>query len=282
LRGDTSEAIQRLRRGSRSREPISLDQVPKFLREQYTTKDGGLGNFVIVYPAVDVSDGRKSIAFARDVGTVKTSDGEVYHAGSTQIVAAEMLMILQRESPWMIGGVLLVVALLMFIHFRDVRWALMALTPLVVGILWMLLVMEVAGFMVNFYNMIVLPAILGIGNDDGIHMVHRYREEGKGSIWKTLRSTGEHVFVGNVTTAMGFGGLALSFHPGLRSIGVLALIGFGTTLLAALVFFPAMFQWMEDTAQPPHDISKGSGTSRAGPAEDPVGEEVSARLTEGN
>ncbi|MCS3785800.1 efflux RND transporter permease subunit [Salinibacter ruber] len=259
LEDDTSEAIQKLRRASQTRGSISLDQVPKFLREQYTTKDGTLGNLVIVYPAVDVSDGRKSIAFAKDVGTVKTNNGEVYHAGSTQIVAAEMLMILQRESPWMIGGVFLVVALLMFFHFRSVRWALMALTPLVVGILWMLLVMEFVGFRVNFYSMIVLPAILGIGNDDGVHMVHRYREEGKGSIWEILRSTGEHVFVGNVTTAMGFGGLVLSFHPGLRSIGVLALIGFGTTLLAALIFLPAMYQWMEDKEATPDDLAEADG-----------------------
>ena len=254
LKDDTSDAMQKLRRGSQTQAPIALDQVPKFLREQYTTKDGDLGRFVIVYPSVGVSDGRKSIAFAKDVGTVRTDDGDVYHAGSTQIVAADMLMILQREAPWMIGGVFLVVALLMLLHFRDLRWALMALIPLVVGILWMLLLMEVFGMMVNFYNMIVLPAILGIGNDDGVHMVHRYREEGKQSIGTVLRSTGEHVFIGNLTTAMGFGGLVLSFHPGLNSIGALAVVGFGTTLLAALVFLPALFQWMEDAGVAPEDL----------------------------
>lgn len=261
LKDDTSEAMQKLRRGAQTREPISLDQVPKFLRDQYTTKDGALGKFVIVYPSVGVSDGRKSIAFAKDVGTVKTDDGEVYHAGSTQIVAADMLMILQREAPWMIGGVFLVVALLMLLHFRDVRWALMALIPLIVGLLWMLLVMEVFGLMVNFYNMIVLPAILGIGNDDGVHMVHRYREEGKQSIGTVLRSTGEHVFIGNLTTAVGFGGLVLSFHPGLNSIGTLAVAGFGTTLLAALVFLPALFQWMEDADVAPEDLSEAEPTA---------------------
>ena len=254
LKDDTSDAMQKLRRGAQTRAPISLDEVPKFLREQYTTKDGELGKFVIVYPSVGVSDGRKSIAFAKDVGTVTTDDGDVYHAGSTQIVAADMLMILQREAPWMIGGVFLIIALLMLLHFRDVRWAFMALTPLVVGILWMLLVMQVFGMMVNFYNMIVLPAILGIGNDNGVHMVHRYREEGKRSIGTVLRSTGEHIFIGNLTTAVGFGGLVLSFHPGLNSIGTLAVAGFGTTLLAALVFLPALFQWMEDAGVAPEDL----------------------------
>jgi uncharacterized membrane protein YdfJ with MMPL/SSD domain len=62
-----------------------------------------------------------------------------------------------------------------------------------------------------------------------------------------------------VTTAVGFGGLVLSFHPGLRSIGVLAVIGFATTLLAALVFVPALLQWMEDT-----DVVSGNPSNTDG------------------
>jgi predicted exporter len=61
-----------------------------------------------------------------------------------------------------------------------------------------------------------------------------------------LRSTGEHVTVGSLTTMIGFAGLMLSFHPGLRSIGELAVVGIGSTLLAALFFLPALLQVRED------------------------------------
>jgi hypothetical protein len=61
-----------------------------------------------------------------------------------------------------------------------------------------------------------------------------------------LRSTGEHVTMGALTTMIGFGGLLLSFHPGLRSIGELAVVGIGATLLTALLFLPALLQWLED------------------------------------
>jgi predicted RND superfamily exporter protein len=88
--------------------------------------------------------------------------------------------------------------------------------------------------------------VLGIGNDAGVHLVHRYREEGLGSIRRVLRSTGEHVTMGSLTTMIGFGGLLLSFHPGLRSIGELAVVGIGTTLLSAVLFLPALLQWLED------------------------------------
>jgi len=122
----------------------------------------------------------------------------------------------------------------------------LSLLPLIVGVLWMLLLMEIFGLSLNFYNLIVLPAVLGIGNDAGVHLVHRYREEGRGSMWHVVRSTGEHVTMGSLTTMVGFAGLILSFHPGLNTIGYLAVAGIGATLVAALVFLPALMQWLED------------------------------------
>jgi len=93
----------------------------------------------------------------------------------------------------------------------------LALIPLIVGVLWMLFAVELMDLRINFYNLIVFPAILGIGNDAGVHLVHRYREEGGGSIMRVVRSTGEHVIMGSLTTMVGFGGLLLSFHPALVS-----------------------------------------------------------------
>ncbi len=98
----------------------------------------------------------------------------------------------------------------------------------------------------NFYNLIVLPAVLGIGNDAGVHIVHRYLEEGVGSLRFVLRSTGEHITMGSLTTMMGFAGPLFSFHPGLQSIGALAVVGIGMTLLSALLFLPALLQMLED------------------------------------
>ncbi len=264
LRDQNDEGLERLRRAAQTQEPIELAQVPEFLREQFTTKEGELGTFVIIYPSVGLSDGRNSIAFSNEIGTITTEDGTTYHAASTPLVAADMLKLVRAEAPWMVGATFIIVALLMLLNFRSVRWAALALVPLVVGVLWMLLVMEVFGLKLNFYNMVVLPAILGIGNDAGVHMVHRYREEGRRSLWTVLRSTGEHVTMGTLTTAIGFSGLLLSFHPGLNSMGTLAVVGLGTTLAAAIVFLPALLQWMEDTGTTPADLGEGIQGEREG------------------
>ncbi len=266
LRDQTSDELQRLRRAAQVTEPIDLEQVPDFLRKQFTTKEGEIGKFVMIYPAVGLSDGRNSIAFSEEVGTITTEDGETYHAGSTSLVAADMLKLLQAEAPWMVAGTFLIVVLLMYVNFQNVQWTGLALVPLVVGVLWMLLIMAVFGLKLNFFNMVVLPAILGIGNDAGVHMVHRYREEGRRSIWTVLRSTGEHVSMGTLTTMIGFGGLLLSFHPGLHSMGTLAVVGLSTTLLAAVGFLPALWQWLEDRDATPGDLKEYPPSESTTPA----------------
>jgi uncharacterized protein len=271
LQSEESADLNRLRRAAETTTPLGLDDVPEGLRNQFVSKSGELGNFVMVYPSVGLSDGRNSMAFAEEVGTVVTADGQTYHAGSTSLVAADMLRLMMGEAPWMVLATFMVVALLMWLNFGSIRWAMLAILPLVVGLLWMLLAMEFLGLKLNFYNLVVLPAVLGIGNDAGVHLVHRYREEGHGSIMAVVRSTGEHVTVGSLTTMIGFAGLMLSFHPGLRSIGELAVVGIGSTLLAALFFLPALLQVREDRGINDHALAGAVKVSQ----EKATGERVS-------
>ena len=243
------EDLERLSQAAQTREPISVEDVPELLRRRFTSKSGELGNFITIIPAIGLSDGQKSIQFAREAGRVTIPDGTTYHAGSTSIVAADVLRLMQRESPYMVVATLIVVWLLMWANFVRFRWTLLAMLPLVVGLIWMILCMKIFGMRLNFYNMVVIPAIIGIGNDAGAHLVHRYREEGKGMLFGVLHSTGEHVTMGALTTMVGFSGLLLSFHPGLNTIGALAVAGIATTLLAALILLPALIQWLEDTGR---------------------------------
>ena len=246
LAADQTGQVAMLRQAASATEPVPLDSVPPFLTRPFRTKSGEIGNFVIVFPRGNMSDGRRSMRFAELIGSVQTPEGEDFYAASTQLVAADMLRLMQGESTLMVQITFALVFVLVFVSFRSIRWTLAAILPLVVGILWMLAVMAIGSIELTFYNLVVLPTVLGIGNDGGVHLTHRYQEEGKGSIRRVLRSTGEHVTMGAVTNLIGFAGLLLSNHPGLRSIGVLAVAGIGATLAATLIFFPAALQILED------------------------------------
>lgn len=246
LKGQEDPQLEKLRRASQTRTPLSVAEIPDYFKNQFLTREGEIGNFVIVYPKLSLADGRNSIAFKNDVGKITLDNGKTFYAASTSIIAAEMLQLMRNESPLMVGATLTMVFLLMLISFRSFRWAIIAMLPLIVGLLWLFGIMMIFGMMFNFYNLVVLPAILGIGEDNGVHLAHRYREEGARSMWDVLSSTGQHVTVGSLTTMLGFAGLLFTTHPGLQSLGVMAVIGIGMTLLAALTFLPALIQLLED------------------------------------
>ncbi|MEX0994423.1 MAG: MMPL family transporter, partial [Balneolaceae bacterium] len=240
------EQLDLLRRASQTTEPLDEQNLPDFLKNRFMTTDGEIGRFIIIYPNDGLSDGRKSIAFKNEIGEIELEGGKTYYAASTSIVAAEMLDLMRSESPYMVTATFVIVFLFMLYAFRSFRWTIIAMTPLVVGFLFLFGLMLIFGFKFNFYNLVVLPAILGIGCDNGVHIAHRYRDEGKNSMWDVLSSTGQHITIGSFTTMMGFAGLLFTLHPGLQSIGIMAVTGIGMTLLTALTFLPAMVQLLED------------------------------------
>ncbi len=246
LSADDSDNMIKLRAAAQTTEPIKLDDVPDYLRNLFTDRTGEVGTFVIIYPQGSLSDGRYSMQFARDIADIQLADGTIHHAGSTSLVAADMLRLMIEESPLMVTLVFTFIIGIMFYYFRNWKWALLALTPLIAGLTLMITIMTLMGHKLNFFNLVVLPSMLGIGNDDGVHLTHRYEELGKGSIMEVMRTTGEQCFITSITTMIGFLGLLFSFHPGLRSIGELALIGMITLLYTAFLLLPALKQVLED------------------------------------
>ncbi|SHG07332.1 hypothetical protein SAMN05443144_11837 [Fodinibius roseus] len=246
IRDQDDPQLDKLRRAAQTKSRLDIDQIPDYFKNQFVTKEGEIGNFVIVYPSVGLADGEQSIAFKDDIGEITLNSGETFYAASTSIIAAEMLDLMRSESPYMVGATFLMVFILMLFAFRSLRWAIIAMLPLLVGLLWLFGIMLLTGMMFNFYNLVVLPAILGIGEDNGVHLASRYREEGERSMWDVLSSTGQHITIGSLTTMLGFSGLLFTNHPGLQSLGAMAVIGIGMTLVAALTFLPALIQLLEE------------------------------------
>jgi len=141
------------------------------------------------------------------------------------------------------AGVAIAVALLLAL--RNPFSAALAAIPLVGGMVAMLGVMALFSIKFNYANFIVLPLIVGIGIDDGIHIVHRWRQDSKENLPMVLNRIGRAIVLTSLTTTIGFGSLVSSHYPGLRSIGWVTALGILTCLLAALILLPAVLSWVE-------------------------------------
>ncbi len=242
LKGKDRECLDELKAYVRVNEPFTWEQFPEKDKRQFINKKGEIGKFVFIYPGVALKDGRNAIDFRNDVETITTGSGKVFHASSSNIILADMLIVMIREGRIAVVLTLVVVFLIVLADFRSLRAAALVLSPLVIGVLWMGWAMYLAGMKFNLFNIVVIPSVIGIGVDNGVHIYHRYLEEGAGSLNFVLKNTGLAILMTTTTTIVGYSGLILANHPGLNSIGNLAVIGITSTFLTAIVVLPALLQ----------------------------------------
>jgi predicted RND superfamily exporter protein len=235
--------IDRLKASMRPR-MVRLEDIPDDLQWKFQGKDEPEGYLAYVYPSVSMDHGESVIAFSNDVSEIPTSLGTL-RAASPQLIIGDMLQLMIRDGKIAMLITFLSVFFVLWIDFRSVRHTLILLLPVSVGVVILLGIMAIFKVKFDFYNMIAMPTVLGLGINNAIYLYHRYREEGPGRLRIVMRRTGVAVFITATAMIIGFSGLLFADHPGLRSIGMLAALGIFTVLVSLITFFPAFLQFLE-------------------------------------
>jgi len=82
--------------------------------------------------------------------------------------------------------------------------------------------------------------LLGLGVDDGLHVVHRLREDPDLPADGAAVSVGRAVVMTTATTSAGFAGLLLSNNPSLEAMALVILLGLPICLIASISLVPAL------------------------------------------
>ena len=243
------DATQRARvdslRPSLEAKLLTLEDLPTDITNKFTSKNGEILNFVMINASVPLRDGENAMRFADEVGTIDTPSGRTYHASSAHIIFAEMLRLMLKDSTKAVSLTLLVVTAVLFFDLRRVFDTLLVLTPLLTGLAWVAGFMYILGIKMNAYNIVAFPTIIGMGIDNGVHIFHRYREAGSGSVRLVLRTTGMALAATSLTTMLGFACLVPANHPAVSSIGIVSLIGLGCCFVTSVTLLPALLQIRE-------------------------------------
>jgi hypothetical protein len=196
----------------------------------------------MIYSVVklDQMNGSEAREVVRQLERIRTETGVDFTIASKARVMVSMLEHIQGGGLRLILVAIGLVALLLMVTFQGPLRGLIAFLPFGIGGLWMLGVMGWLGIRLDFFNIIIIPVVIGIGVDDGVHFYRHYLEGGPGSVFETFRWVGAAVTMTSITSAIGFGGLALTDQNGLQSMGHLAITGIGCTWAATLIAMPAV------------------------------------------
>jgi hopanoid biosynthesis associated RND transporter like protein HpnN len=218
--------------------PVSVEMLPKNIADRFVNIDRNR-YLVTIYPKQTVWD---HVFLERFTTQMQKLDPRVTGIPPISYVYIEMMI---RDGRVAAMLTLVVVFLLLLWDFRKFRFAVLAMTPLVVGVLWMIGTMHLIGLQLTMASFMGIPLIIGIGIDDGVHILHRYKIEGAGKIRTVFSSTGKAVMLTSITTMLAFGSLSFATHRGLGSLGIVLFIGVGTCFLTSVLILPALLGWME-------------------------------------
>lgn len=235
-------------------EPIQVSDLPPSLRERYLSPNGRW--LLRVF-------GKESLweyaPLAQFVASVQSVDATATGKPFTTLEGLRAM-----KSGFQRAGLLalLVIVVVLSLDFRSLGPVLLALAPLLAAVVLALGLLGLCGFTLNPANMIALPLIVGVGVDNGVHVLHDFLDRQRGRPYLLRRSTALGILVAGLTTMLGFGALILSSHRGLSGLGLILALGVGFSLLASLVFLPALLH-LWSRRRPEATVEEVPGSARA-------------------
>ncbi|MCR8921223.1 MMPL family transporter [Dasania sp. GY-MA-18] len=157
-----------------------------------------------------------------------------------------MLQSLFRSQILTLGAVFLGIMLMFVVLFRSFKMALLAITPNLLAATLVLGGMGLIGIPLDIMTVTIAAITIGIGVDDTIHYVHRFKDEFEkdrnyiATMYRCHASTGQAMYYTSVTIVLGFSILALSnFKPSIY-FGLLTASAMFAALMGALLLLPQL------------------------------------------
>lgn len=214
---------------------VTLENLPRALVDQMIG-EGGLIR-VQILPRANLTDHASLAAF---VDAVHAAVPDVEITGSAAEIVESGRSVVRSLQQALLLALVAITAILLILSRGRLTETALVLTPLGLAAVFTAATAVLLDIPFNFADVIVLPLLLGMGVDSGIHLVHRARSTGELGIALLGTSTARAVAFSGLNTIASFGTLGLATHRGLATLGQLLTLGVAYTLLTTLIVLPAL------------------------------------------
>ena len=238
--GDDSVNIATLRKLAEEVAPFTVDSLPEWAVDLLKEKDGSVGKIGFIYGRYNSSDAREAGEWQDRYGHWEFG-GEKLKVFSSQFILADVVRAVKYDSMRMAFVVILVIVAILALSLRKLKLVLISAGSLLIGLLWSAGLLGVLNVTIGLghigiYNVVVIPAVLGLAIDSTIHLLVGWSQDPSMTPRMLVDNIGRLVMASSVTTAAGFAGALGVEHKGLRTIGELASTSILAFLVASLIF----------------------------------------------
>ena len=238
--GDDSVNIATLRKLAEEVTPFTVDSLPEWAVDLLREKDGSVGKIGFIYGRYNSSDAREAAEWQDRFGHWEFG-GEKLKVFSSQFILADVVRAVKYDSMRMAFVVILVIIAILALSLRKPKLVAISAGSLLIGLLWSAGLLGLMNVLIGLghigiYNVVVIPAVLGLAIDSTIHLLVGWTQDKSFTPRTLVDNVGRLVMASSVTTAAGFAGALGVEHRGLRTIGELATTSILAFLVASLVF----------------------------------------------
>lgn len=213
-------------------------EFTKAILQKFSNKDGELGVFAFIFPNINPNNGLECRRLDRDL---KKLDGVI--DGSFKLYGTPLLRaaILDRIYPHLhktaiFGCVMLCFLLLLF--YNNLSRAVFTLLPSLFATSWILIILAVFNLGMSIYTGLALTLLIGASIDGSLQLWAAFYEKQGGTALIVLQRKFSPIIISQMASLVGTYGLLVSSHPGLKSTGIVSLIGLLCIFVAQLTIFP--------------------------------------------
>jgi predicted RND superfamily exporter protein len=163
------------------------------------------------------------------------------------VLSLDTEAVVRRDLPRLSFAAVAIVAAYLLLYFRAVPLALLALLPTACSLACLLAIARLAGAKMNLANIVSAPLLIGIDVDYGIFIVSAaWRSATRAELLDRVAPSARAVIVCASATLLGFGSLAFTSVPAVRSLGWAVAIGVSTCAVSSLFFLLPLLLWMKN------------------------------------
>jgi uncharacterized protein len=231
----------------RDLEPYGLEDLPESVARPFAEKDGTRGRLVIIEPEPgNANDLRYLLRYSASFRETRLPSGKIVRGSGRAVIFADILQAVIHDIRRAVALSFLLTLAAVLIAFRGGGWHTVTVVfALLVGIAGQVLFLDCADVKLSFLNFAAIPITFGIGVDYAVNVVQRYRTDGSRDILDALRTTGGAVVLCSLTTTVGYLALRGSHNRAIRSLGLIAVVGEVSCLLAAVTVLPSLWLVIE-------------------------------------
>lgn len=233
-------------------EEMTIEDLPLDIQKNYVGDQGKLR--IDVVPSVDLyEDG----VCAELVSGVIDITGK--HPVGMPIIMSEVTRMVKRDMS-IISLLCLAVTLVFAVGaFRKITYGLLTIVPIILSLYFTLAIGPLISIELNLFSVAAFPLIIGIGIDSAIHLLHRLADEDNLSIDKAVQATGQGILLTTLTTMIGFGSLATINHPGMKSFGLIVVLGMALNFIMVMTLIPIGYRWLSQSSLAKDDKAQDRG-----------------------